>query len=163
MDDDDYDPNEWIYETLSRTAIVVNETTDQTWLDSEVRDRLEALLAVYNVDPTPDGWRNFAIDLALKHEPVLQIVTPVDRPEGKGGRPVTLHKFIQKSQVKIRMRKGMTQAEAIRSVAKDHGMKPKTLSNVMAEPTPLPVEMTRKKYEWRMEGAAVRAAKDLSR
>ena len=41
---------------------------------SEIEERFEALLSLFDVKPTPDGWRNFAILIAATFVPALTIV-----------------------------------------------------------------------------------------
>ncbi len=78
------DDPEW-YATLERPPIFVTNETSPSDLINEIEERLSALLNYYACDPTPTGWRRLALTLLMKHEPVLQLDTPVERGLKKNG------------------------------------------------------------------------------
>ena len=79
-----YDPSSedevpWYERVLSRAPIAIEETVSDGALAIELLERLGALLESYHCDATPEGWRNLALRLAIKHEPGLRIELPIDR------------------------------------------------------------------------------------
>ena len=87
MNEDDGIPD-WA-RPLVRGPINVDETTTFDGMSDEFRERLEALLQLYQCDATPAGWRTLALRLALEHEiegtPALRVVVPGDRDPKTGG------------------------------------------------------------------------------
>jgi hypothetical protein len=162
---DDYDESlpEWV-EVLQRGPIRIMDETSVEGLVDEMAERLEALLRSYNgLEPTAEGWRQLALELALKYDPAFKIETPVDR-ESIGGRPVGMSGFILRSRMKSEMRKGKSQAEAARSIAKQSKGKiaAKTATNSLSRKAEAPDFMRRAPYEWKADSAMRAAARKLS-
>lgn len=61
-------------------------------LIEKIEERLDALLFLFGCEPTPQGWRALALQLALKHteggKRVIDIRAPLNDQLKKGGRPV---------------------------------------------------------------------------
>ena len=130
--------SDWIAETLSRPPLRIADDTSPESLQTELGERLEALLASHNgLEPTAEGWRALALALALKHEPAFQIETPVDR-SSLGGRPVGLGDFILRSMLKSEMRKGNSQSQAAKTVARRVDQKAGTLNNLFSRRPAIP-------------------------
>ncbi|MDX8517953.1 hypothetical protein [Mesorhizobium dulcispinae] len=154
----------WV-DVLGRGPMAVDEGTSDDELAAEMAERLQALLASHNgLEPTADGWRQLALELALKHEPAFQIETPVDRNgrSGIGGRPVGWQTFVLRSLMRAEMRKGANQKEAARKVARSTGKAAGTLNNVLSRRAQAPDSMRRAPFEWKAERAAKLAARKLS-
>lgn len=151
-------------EVLSRGPIRIMDDTPIDALADEMAKRLQALLDSHNgLEPTADGWRQLALELALKYDPAFKVETPVDR-ESIGGRPVGLGAFILRSRMKAEMRDGKTQAEAARSIAKKSKGKvaAKTAQNALSRRAEAPDSMRRAPYEWKADNAMRIAARKLS-
>ena len=98
-------------------------------LASELKTRLEALFEKYGCDPTPVGWRELALRLAIEHEPALAVLPKFKK------RHANLVEILRIIRL---VNKGHTQAEAARLVwqenqklrrrAKEEGSKSKTIS-----------------------------------
>lgn len=162
MDEDDHDPHEWIYEALSRKPLRILDATTASDIAAEIQKRLEALLASSGCEPTPDGWRQLAVILALRHEPAFQIETPVDRAS-KGGRHKGWADFALKSRMKAKMRAGLSNKDAAieihretPSIAIGHA------KNAPSRPAAMPDDMALWRYKHVAEDAAMAAAKKLS-
>jgi len=141
----------WIAETLSRPPLRVGDDTSAEALQSELSERLEALLASHNgLEPTAEGWRALALELALRHEPAFQIETPVDRAS-IGGRPVGLGDFILRSMLK-----------ASKIVARRVDRKARTLNNLFSRKATTSDSMRREKYELTAKKALQKAAAFIS-
>lgn len=163
LDDEEDHLPAWV-EVLGRGPIRVDEHTDEGELAEEMAERLDALLRSHNgLEPTADGWRQLALELALKYEPLFQIKTPEDR-ESLGGRPVGMGNFILRSRMKAEMRKGKNQAEAARTIAKESKGKItfKTANSALSRKAPAPDFMRLWPYKWKAERAIRVAAKKLS-
>lgn len=169
--DDDYDPNEWIYEALGRPPLRVMDDTTAGDIAAEVEARIEALLVASGCEPTPDGWRRLAVLLALRHEPAFKIETPVDRAS-KGGRPIGWSDFLLRSRMRAHMRDKdnprskkpiMSAAQAARLI---HRETPEiavgTAKNALSRPPSIPDDMALWRYKHVAEDAAMVAAKKLS-
>jgi hypothetical protein len=155
---------EWI-EVLGRGPIAVDDGTTEEGLVAEMTERLAALLASHNgLEPTAEGWRQLALELALKYEPAFCIETPVDRTgrSGIGGRPVGWQTFTLRSLMRAEMRKGLNQKDAARKVARRTGKAVGTLNNIFSRKAPAPDSMRRARFEWKAERAAASAARRLS-
>jgi hypothetical protein len=164
MSDDEEDHLPAWAEVLGRGPMPVTEHTDEEELAAEMAERLDALLRSHNgLEPTADGWRQLALELALKYEPLFKIETPEDR-ESLGGRPVGMGNFILRSRMKAEMRKGKTQAEAARTIEKEtKGQIPfKTANNVLSRKAQAPDFMRRWAFEWKADRAIRAAAEKLS-
>jgi hypothetical protein len=151
-------------EVLGRGPMEVTEHTDEEKLEAEMVERLDALFRSHNgLEPTADGWRQLALELALKYEPLFKIETPEDR-SSLGGRPVGMGNFILRSKVKAEIRKGKSQAEAARTVAKNSGggISFKTANNVLSRKAQASDGMRRLPHEWKADRAMRRAAEKLS-
>lgn len=162
MDSDDQLP-EWL-NVLSRPPIRIADDTRTEDVADEMAERLSALLQSHNgLYPDAAGWRQLALELALKYDPLFRIETPVDR-ESLGGRPVGFGNFILRSQMKAKMREGKTQAEAARAVARESKgrISAKTATNALSRKGQAPDSMRRLKYEWKADNAMRLAAKKLS-
>jgi len=158
-EDDDHLPA-WT-EALGRGPIPVTEHTNEDELAEEMAVRLDALLRSLNgLGPTAAGWRELALELALRYEPLFKIETPVDR-ESLGGRPVGWQNFTLRSHMKAEMRKGKSQAEAARTIAKASKGKIsfKTANNALSRKSQAPDSIRRWTYEWKA-ARAIRAAAD---
>jgi hypothetical protein len=152
----------WIAETLSRPPLRVGDDTSAEALQSELSERLEALLASHNgLEPTAEGWRALALELALRHEPAFQIETPVDRAS-IGGRPVGLGDFILRSMLKAEVRKGNSQSQASKIVARRVDQKARTLNNLFSRKATTSDSMRREKYELTAKKALQKAAAFIS-
>lgn len=163
MDEEEDRLPAWV-EVLGRPPIAVTEHTNEAELVEEMAERLDALLRSYNgLEPTAQGWRQLALELALKHDPLFRIETPVDR-ESLGGRPVGMGNFILRSRMKAEMRKGRTQSEAARVVERESRgqITKKTALNSLSRKAPAADEMRRLPYAWKAERAIQMAAKKLS-
>jgi len=161
--DDDYDPSAWIYETLSRPPLRIDDHPDEPAIAVEMRERLEALLAANMLEPTPEGWRDLALALAMKHEPAFQIETPVDRAT-LGGRPVGWSRFANRSRMKSAMKRGLTQKQAAEVLHKETPrIAKKTFQNAMSAGGQPPDDAARWKYERTADRAVRVAARELSR
>lgn len=155
---------QWV-EVLSRAPMPVGDGISDEDLAAEMAERLKALLASHNgLEPTAEGWRQLALELALQHEPAFQIETPVDRTgrSGIGGRPVGWQTFTLRSLMRAEMRKGASQKEAARKVARRTGKAAGTLNNVLSRKAQAPDSMRRAPFEWKAERAATLAARKLS-
>jgi hypothetical protein len=75
----------WLVSILKRPPIDLQSISDSD-LEDELEERIGALLSFYGCEATAEGWRGLALKLALKHEPMLKIITPADRVPGAGGR-----------------------------------------------------------------------------
>jgi hypothetical protein len=163
FEDDGFDP---VTEALGRPPIRIDDQTTPETIEAEMRERLEALLASHNgTEPTPEGWRDLALALALRYEPAFQIETPVDRTgrSGIGGRPAEWTNFLVRSAIKAELRKGAkSERAAAKIVAPRFGITQKTAQNIMSVSSP-PDTLRRSKYEWVAENAALAAAKGMSR
>lgn len=152
--------NDWITETLSRPPLRVDDSTTPGSLQAELSERLEALLASHNgLDATAEGWRALALALALKHEPAFQIKTDVDR---KAGRPAGLGTFFLRSMMRSEIRKGKTQSQAAKVVARRTKPTPGTLNNLFSRKASAPDSFRREKYESKAREALRVAADALS-
>jgi hypothetical protein len=153
---------DWIAEALSRPPLRIADDTSAESLQSELSERLEALLASHNgLEPDADGWRSLALALALKHEPAFQIETPVDR-SSLGGRPVGLGEFVLRSMLRSEVRKGQSQSQAAKNVARRVDQKASTLGNLFSRKSSIPDSIRREKYERVAEKALKSAAVSLS-
>lgn len=164
MADDEEDHLPAWAEVLGRGPMPVTEHTDEEELVAEMAERLDALLRSHNgLEPTADGWRQLALELALKYEPLFKIETPEDR-ESLGGRPVGMGNFILRSRMKAEMRKGKTQAEAARTIEKETKGKItfKTANNVLTRKAQAPDFIRRMPYESKAARAIRVAAEKLS-
>lgn len=153
----------WV-EVLGRPPIAVTEHTDDAALAEEMAERLDALLRSHNgLEPTAEGWRQLALELAMKHDPLFKIETPVDR-ESLGGRPVGMGNFILRSRMKGEMRKGKTQSEAARTIERESKgqISKKTALNSLSRNAPAADDVRRLPYEWKAERAIQMAARKLS-
>jgi hypothetical protein len=162
-DEDDRLPV-WV-EVLGRGPIAVTDETSDDELAVEMAERLAALLESHNgIKPTAEGWRHLALELALRYEPAFQIETPVDRTgrSGIGGRPVGWQTFMLRSMMRAEMRKGVSQKEAARKVARRTGKAVGTVNNVLSRRGNAPDTMRRAPFEWKAERAARIAARKLS-
>ncbi|WP_439628239.1 hypothetical protein [Shinella sp.] len=151
-------------EALGRGPIPVTEHTDEGELAEEMAERLDALLRSLNgLGPTAEGWRELALELALRYEPLFRIETPEDR-ESLGGRPVGMANFSLRSRMKAEMRKGKSQAEAARTIAKESRgeITFKTANNVLSRKAQAPDFIRRMPYESKAARAIRAAAKRLS-
>lgn len=65
---------------------------DDNDLIEKIEERLDALLFLFGCNPTPDGWRDLALQLALKHtengKRVIDIRAPLNDQLKEGGRKV---------------------------------------------------------------------------
>lgn len=159
---DDYSP-EWVA-ILARGPMRVTEYTSEEELATEMAERLDALFRSHNgLEPNAEGWRQLALELALKYEPLFSIDTPDDR-KNLGGRPVGIGNFSLRSQMKAEMRKGKSQAEAARAVSKASkgNISAKTANNVMSGNAQAPDLMRRWPHEWKAARAMQMAAHKLS-
>ncbi|MBB4065478.1 hypothetical protein [Gellertiella hungarica] len=155
---------EWV-EVLGRPPMAVTEHTDETVLAGEMAERLDALLRAHNgLEPNAEGWRQLALELALKHEPLFKIETPVDR-DSVGGRPVGMGNFILRSRMKSEMRQAKTQSEAARTIERQSKgeISKKTALNSLSRKAPVADEIRRLPFEWKAERAIQMAARKLSR
>jgi hypothetical protein len=131
-------------------------------MSTEIEERLAILLDLHSCDPSLEGWRTLAIRLALRHEPLLAIETPVDRDDGDPGRKSTQSNFIWRRAVKSEQRNGAKSAtEAAHRVRAKFPDAPsvKTLCNI-ASGKGKAVPM-RAAYELTVEIAAEAAARRL--
>ncbi|KQV33121.1 hypothetical protein ASE37_18845 [Rhizobium sp. Root268] len=153
----------WV-DVLQRGPIAVTEHTSEEDLAVEMAERLDALLRSHNgLRPTAEGWRQLALELALKYEPLFTIETPVDR-DSMGGRPVGMGNFLLRSRMKAEMRKGASQAEAARRIEKESKGETsfKTANNSLSRKGQAPDFMRRWTHEWKAQRAILAAAKNLS-
>lgn len=160
---DEYPVPGWVG-VLQRGPIRVMDDTSPESLANEMAERLEALLQSHNgLEPTAEGWRQLALELALKYDPAFELETPVDR-KSIGGRPVGMGGFILRSQMKSEMRKGKNQSEAARVIARQSKGKitAKTAAQALSRNAPAPDFMRRAPYEWRADNAMRAAARKLS-
>jgi hypothetical protein len=155
--------SEWIIEVLSRPPLRIDDNADPAALEMELRERLEALLASHMLEPTADGWRDLALTLALEHDPLFSIETPVDR-SSLGGRPPGLSAFILRSVMtqEIRAQEASgprrgAQARAAKKVAAKMGVSPGTAANAMSR-KPTPSDNARRAPYLRKAEAALKAA-----
>ncbi|WP_438749175.1 hypothetical protein [Pararhizobium sp. O133] len=160
------DSNAW-REPLGRPPIAVTQDTTEDELAAEMAERLSALLQDHNgLEPTPKGWRQLALELALEYVPAFKIETPVDRtgPSGLGGRPVGLDNFILRSRMKDEIRQGKSPAEAARTINKESGGKiaVKTAQNALTRASQPPDFLRRRGYQWKAFRAIQAAADKLS-
>ncbi len=154
--------SDWISETLSRPPLRVADETTSDSLQSELGERLEALLASHNgLEPDAAGWRALALALALKHEPAFQIETPVDR-SSLGGRPIGFGEFILRSMLRSEVRSGNSQSQAAKIVAGRVDQKAGTLNNLFSRKAAIPDSVRREKYRLVAEKALQGAARSLS-
>lgn len=161
-DEEDYLPA-WA-EVLGRGPMAVTEHTDEGELAEEMAERLDALLRSLNgLGPTAEGWRELALELALRYDPLFRIETPEDR-ESLGGRPVGVANFALRSRMKAEMRKGKTQSEAARTIARESKGKIafKTANNVLTRKAQAPDFIRRMPYESKAARAIRVAAEKLS-
>lgn len=167
MADDQDDALPWYIEVLGRPPIRIMSDTKAEDLVSEMTERLEALMAAHiGVEPTADGWRQLAIELALEHEPAFRIETPVDRlgKSGAGGRPSGWRNFMDRTAMKQELRNnpGISNREAARRIAKRTGRKESTLKDVLSKPASPPDAMRILPYKITRDRAAEMAAKYMS-
>ncbi|KRC12999.1 hypothetical protein ASE23_00040 [Rhizobium sp. Root73] len=161
--EEEYDGDAWM-EPLHRGPIAVTEHTAEDELAAEMAERLNALLQDHNgLEPTAEGWRQLALELALEYVPAFKIETPVDRtgPSGLGGRPVGMGNHILQSRMKAEMRQGKSQAEAARTIHKDSGgaIAVKTAQNALSRESQSPDFMRLRRYK-RKAARAMKAAAD---
>lgn len=154
----------WIAEILGRSPIRIDGYTDETALTEEMTERLDALLQSNNCDASPEGWRDLAIALALKHEPAFKIETPVDRTgqSGAGGRPVDWKPWIMRQMMRQATKKFGSRKEAGKRLARKHSPSAKTFENMLSREQPLPDDMRRWDFEWKADRAIRKAAQHLS-
>ena len=154
-----------IFEILSRAPIAIKDDTTPESIEGELSDRLSALLEAHKCEPTAEGWRELALELAMQHEPAFRIETPVERygRSGLGGAPVGWSGFTIKSAMKAEVRKGATQKEAAARVGARLGIAPKTAQNAMSGPSRVPDDVRRWKYIWVLHDAIRAVADKLSR
>ncbi|MBB3978895.1 hypothetical protein GGQ64_004130 [Rhizobium azooxidifex] len=161
-DGEDHLP-EWV-EVLGRGPIRVTELTDENELATEMGERLDALLKSHNgLEPNATGWRQLALELALKYDPLFRIDTPDDR-SNTGGRPVGMGNFMLRSRMKANMRGGQSQAEAARTISKQSKgeISFKTANNALSRKGQAPDFMRRWPHEWKADRAMRLAAAKLS-
>ncbi|PRH85349.1 hypothetical protein C5L14_23195 [Labrys okinawensis] len=159
------DELDWRAEVLSRAPMQVSDETTPESLVDEMTERLSALMASCNgVYPTEEGWRQLAIELALRYHPAFKIETPADRTgrSGKGGKPVGFENFAVRSAMKNQIGKGLTRTEAAKIVAKMFGIAPGTARNSLTRKAPPPDFLARQPYEIKAENALLLAAKMLA-
>ncbi|MFG1285269.1 hypothetical protein [Xanthobacter autotrophicus] len=88
MSEDDGIP--WCAEVLEGGPVFVDEETDASSLVELLSEKLEAVMEVYDCEPTPEGWRKLALSLVLNMQEGRRKVvkTPYSRREsGEPGRP----------------------------------------------------------------------------
>src|ERR1700678_716340 len=51
----------------------LNLGRDRSSVIQDVKQRLDALFEKYGVDPTPEGWRELALRLAVEHEKATKV------------------------------------------------------------------------------------------
>jgi hypothetical protein len=162
MIDDRYD---WIADALDRPPVRIDDETSPESLQVELTERLKGLLASHNgLKPTAEGWRALALALALQHEPAFAIETPVDRTgrSGSGGRPAGWNAFFRRSMMRAEMRKGKTQTQAAKIVARRTGDAVGTVMNSLTQKSAQPDFLRRAPYERKAEKAMEMAAASLS-
>lgn len=164
---DDLNQLPWWAEMLARPPIRIKDDTSEEELSHQLAERLEALLESRNgLTPTPDGWRDLALALALEYVPAFQIETPADRTgrSGRMGRPVGFKTFALRSRMNQEMQSGLSQAQAAKKIERlsKGGTKAKTAQNAMSR-SANPDLLKRLRYESAASRAALAAARKLSR
>jgi hypothetical protein len=101
---------------LERGPIELNESTSDADLVPELEERLRALLEKYVCEPTTEGWRRLAIELALRYEPGLKIITPVDRRTREAGREPKVEAWGYLLMLNQERKKQPSNVEAARAV-----------------------------------------------
>lgn len=165
MDDENHLPA-WV-DVLDRKPIQVSDDTRAEDIQEEFAERLLALLDSHNgLEPTADGWRRLALELALKHEPAFKIETPADREgrSGIGGRPAGWSNFIQRSAVKQELRNnpGISMRAAAKKAARRTGIDEGTLRNALSRKPSPPDDWRIMRYRIVAERAALLAAQEVS-
>lgn len=168
MTDDAHEEDipEWVL-TLGKKPIRVLDSTPDDVLTDAMEERLTAIMRRYGCEPTPEGWRELALTLALSHEPALRIETPVDRRHGEGGAEPTIEPFIWRSKMASAMKRLGSKKAAAEYLSKTAPNAPSTaaLQNLVtpaamqkAKATGGPRQWRRDRYELRAETALRRAA-----
>jgi hypothetical protein len=164
--DDEEDLPKWA-RSLEGGPITVDESTTDEALIEAFMPRLAALLRLYGCEPDPKGWRRLAIRLALDHsidgKPVMQVVTPVDRPEGAGGAEPGVNWGLAMRLRQKTKELGSTKAAAV-ELARETGQNVRTLQNLSADTKAKRLKLPRwlqrfpwnRKIENALDGAAAR-------
>jgi hypothetical protein len=152
----------WCARVLERPPIDIEAMPDAD-LETELAERLTALLEAYRCEATPEGWRTLAIKLALEHERGLKIITPVDRKPRQGGRETETESWTHLLMLNQERKKCRTNAEAAKAVHKMLGGKRRgapsirRLQNILSEAKSgrfrHPRWMQRWTWEWRIDDA----------
>lgn len=140
---------------LDAGPIEIDESTTTDELAARLEMRLDALLFLLGCEPTPEGWREFALRLALAHRRVdndalkkarekgkyvlkyrrvMEVVTPVTSREGSSGAPKKIvddgyNVLFMNSLINSGQAKDAAQAAEIILGTKDRG-KTKKLRNL---------------------------------
>lgn len=87
MKDDDLP---WEAEVLSAGPLKINDKTRDEDLVAALDKRLDALLSIYDIQPTPDGWRQLALELlayqSAQKSSWIEVRTPYNRGSNPGAR-----------------------------------------------------------------------------
>lgn len=157
---------------LTAGPIVLDADTPAETLSAALEERLAALLRLYGCDPTPEGWKDLALRLALEHRvadtPIMEVRTPVDREPGSGGRPIDpkQQRWVHAVRREMRADPSLTAKAAAAKVKKNHKDAPSgaRLQNILADskraPRPLLPRLT---WEARINDALSEAAIRLER
>lgn len=136
----------------------------QTALTEEFGERLKALLAIHQCEPTAEGWRSLALALAREYEPAFQIETGQERAgkDGKAGRPAG-RTFLLRSAMKAEMRRtGGTAKAAAEVVSKKFGVSVSHAQNVMSRKAVKPDFLAGAKEKWKVDRALKAAAEAIT-
>lgn len=120
MSDEDDVPA--VVEVLSSGPIKVSDLSRREELVEQVEERLEAILEVYRVRPTPEGWRELALmllaDQSRSFQPWIEITTPAHRGKGAPGAPAKDHShLVRRMQQILEAAPGTTAKAAAERVA----------------------------------------------
>lgn len=139
---------------------ILDKTSDEE-LAAAMAERLAFVFELYQFEPTPDGWRELALRLALKHEPALHIETPFDRQPGGGAEP-TIDAFIYRSAMVAATKRLGTAKAASEEVSKKFpdAPSPAALRNLV---TPAGRRKAQGPRQWRLDPYEMRAFQALSR
>jgi hypothetical protein len=120
---------------LARAPIRVLDATTPQDITDEMQVRLDAVLRMYECTPTPEGWRQLALKLALAHEPALRTETPVDRQKGEAGAEPSSDRFFLLWRLNSAKKRLGSAAAAAREIAKQSlgELSEASLRNLMSE------------------------------
>jgi hypothetical protein len=140
MNESDEIMPEWA-RPLFAGPITFDENTPPGDLAAALEERLEGLLSLYNVEPTPEGWKTLALRLALDHaiagKKVMEVRTPVDHDSSGPGRPPEPQQWAWIAAISQALSKqpGLSVKDAATRVKRSHKTAPSVarLQNLFAE------------------------------